>query len=278
MPLKFYGNSGAFNASVLEYAINLSSIIPKLPELPKIDGNKFLAHHDDVVAGIQEGDYLLIIAGDQIDSRAVKLSEALLGKHLLRAWNLALVEVAVFEQVTDSGTKSHLLVPHIRGTIVPIRRQVVTIEIRGDKTRVEVSPATPAATEEGWNEDKYFAKVQGVAAPLRQFSEDLRRFPNEYPNVNLAFGRGKTPTLTLRKAGRGIVSLYLDSSGSLTFYKPSFSRAFGEDLGMLYEKRLEALFPEEMKKESAFIKLQTGTMQRDLDGVLAILKEILAKS
>ncbi len=133
-------------AQILEYAINLSSIIPHLPELPKMDGGGPFLDREDVLDRIQEGDYLLIIAGDQLDSRAVKLSEALLGKHLLRAWDLALVEVAVFEHQTDSGQKAHLLVPHIRGTIIPVRRQVVKIEIQGDRTRVDVSPLTPAAS------------------------------------------------------------------------------------------------------------------------------------
>jgi hypothetical protein len=266
-------------AQVLEYAINLSSI-SRLPPIPTIDGRPFV-DEEDMRDRMREGDYLLIVAGDKLDSRAVKLSEALLGKHLLRAWDLALVEVAVFEPTADSGQKPHLLVPHIRGTIVPVRRQVVKIDIQGDRTRVEVTPATPAAIGEGWDEEKFFNEVQTsrVTSPLRQFAEELRRLPDEYPNVTLAFGRGAAPTLTLRKEGKSIVSLYLLGSVSLTFNKPSFSQALGKQWGEYYQKKLEALFPEEMrKKDWVSVKLQPNAAQHDLGELLAILKDVLTKS
>jgi hypothetical protein len=88
-------------AQVLEYAINLSSI-SRLPRIPTIDDRPFV-DEEILQDRIREGDYLLIVAGDKLDSRAVKLSEALLGKHLVRAWDLALVEVAVFEPRPGSG-------------------------------------------------------------------------------------------------------------------------------------------------------------------------------
>jgi hypothetical protein len=266
-------------AQVLEYVINLTSI-SHLPPIPTVDGRPFVGE-EDMRDRMREGDYLLIVAGDKLDSRAVKLSEALLGKHLLRAWDLALVEVAVFEPRAESGQKAHLLVPHIRGTIVPVRRQVVTIDIQGDRTRIDVTPATPAAIGEGWDEEKFFKEVQTsrVTSPLRQFAEELRRLPDEYPNITLGFGRGAAPTLTLRKEGKSIVSLYLAGSVSLTFNKPSFSHAFGKQWGEYYQKKLEALFPEEMKKKDwVSVKLRPNAAERDLGELLAILKDVLTKS
>jgi hypothetical protein len=265
-------------AQILEYAISLSSV-SHLPPIPIIDGRPF-AYEEDMRYSLQKGDYLLIVAGDRLDFRAVKLSEALLGKHLLRAWDLALVEIAVFEPLAESGQKAHLLVPHIRGTIVPVSRQIVTIDIKGDRTRIEATPGTPAAIGEGWDEGKFFKEVQPSTAPspLRKFAEELRRLPQEYPNVSLAFGRGKEATLTLRKEGKGIVSLYMNSN-SLTFNKPSFSQALGEQWGDYYERKLEVLFPEEMnKKDWVIIKLRPNSAQRDLGELLAILTDLLAKS
>jgi len=260
-------------AQVLEYAINLSSIV-QLPPIPKIDGNRPFVDPEDVRNGLQEGDYLLIIAGDQLDSRAVKLSEALLARHLLRAWDLALVEVAVFEQQTDSGQKTHLLVPHIRGTIVPVHRQVVTIDIKGDRTRVEVTPTTPVATGEKWDEERFFAKAQGVRAPLRTFAEELRRFRDELSGVTLAFGRGAAPTVTLRKEGQGIITLNLGDD-SVAFNKHAFSRALDEQRAEYYRSKLEGLFPEQMKNDWPVVKLRPKTAERDLQALSVLLKEVL---
>jgi hypothetical protein len=172
-------------------------------------------------------------------------------------------------------------VPHIRGTIVPVRRQVVKIAIEGDRTRIEVTPATPATIGAGWDEEKFFKEVESLSAtsPIRVFADELRHLPKEYPNVTLAFGRGSTPTLTLRKEGKSILSLYLTGSVSLTFNKPSFYQALGKQFGEYYQKELEALFPEEMnKKDWASVKLRPNTAQQDLEKLLASLKDVLAKS
>jgi hypothetical protein len=263
-------------AQVLEYAINLNSIT-ELP-IPTTDGGNSFVDREVVRNGLQEGDYLLVIAGDQLDSRAIKLSEAALGKHSLRAWALALVEVAVFEQQTDSGQKAYLLVPHIRGTIVPVHRQVVTIQIQGDKTRVDVTPATPAATGEKWDEERIFAKAEKLAEPLRQFANDLRRLRDDLPNVTLAPGRGASPTLTLRKGEQGILTFYLNGSGSLGFNKHVFSSVLGEEWGEYYRRKLEVLFPEEMGKDNPYVKLHPKTADRDLVALSALLQKVLTRS
>jgi hypothetical protein len=259
-------------AQILEYAINLGSI--HLPTPPKtVNGDDFIDRQSVQVRIEEEGDYLLIIAGDRLDPRAVKLSEALLGKHMLRAWELALVEIAVFEHEAEGAQKSHLLVPHVRGTIVPVRRQVVTIRREGDRTRVEVTQSTTAAA--GWDEESFFAKVKGLSASLHQFAEGLRHLREE-PNVSLAFGRGKTPSLTVQRDGQGIVTLYLDGAGFLDFNKPAFARALGKERGDHYQSRLQAMFPEEMKKDWVRVKLQPSTIGQVLDETLKLLLEVLA--
>jgi hypothetical protein len=61
---------------------------------------------------------------------------------------LALVEVAVFRPVPDDGSRRGFLVPHLRGAIIPERRQVVLIKIEGDRTRVDVKASVPVATDD----------------------------------------------------------------------------------------------------------------------------------
>lgn len=257
-------------AQILEYAINFSSI-PKLPELPK----DLRLDEQDVR---QQKDYLLIIAGDQLDHRAVKLSQDLLGQHSLCPWALALVEVAVFEQNgTSSGEKAHLLVPHIRGTVVPVERQVVKIRIKGDPTKIHVTASAPVET--GWSEERFFAKAKTIDQRLRQFAEELRKLCDEYRDeLSLSFGRGITPSVTLLRGGYGILTFQIDGSGSLTFNPPRFSDALGELQGRYYFEKLEELFPQGVKKNWASVKLHRETAKRDLDAVLGLLREVLRNS
>jgi hypothetical protein len=159
-----------------------------------------------------------------------------------------------------------------------VQRQVVTIQIQGDKTRVDVTPATPAATGEKWDEERFFSKAEGVPEPLRQFLNDLRRLRDDFSDVTLAPGRGAAPTLTLRKSGKGILTFNLDGSGSLSFNKQAFSSVLGEQWGEHYRKKLEALFPEEMERNYPTVKLRTKTTDRDLLYLSTLLQEVLAKS
>jgi hypothetical protein len=149
-------------AQVLEYAIHLpSSSVSDLPSIPKRDDGRPFVDMEKVQRKLEEGDYLLVIAGDRLESRAVKLSEALLGRHLVRPWDLALVEVAVFQRQTESGQPEHLLVPHLRGVLVADRRQVVSVEVKGDRTRLTVETIAPVAISRAkWTEEEFFAHAR----------------------------------------------------------------------------------------------------------------------
>jgi hypothetical protein len=192
-------------------------------------------------------------------------------------WALALVEVAVFEQNSTSGEKLHLLVPHIRGTVVPVQRQVVKIEIKGDPTKIDVTASAPVET--GWSEERFFAKAKAIDQTLRHFAEELRELCDEYRDeLSLSFGRGVTPSVTLLRGGHGILTFQIDGSGSLTFNPPRFSDALGEQQGSYYFKNLETLFPQAIKKNWASVKLHRETAKRDLDAVLGLLREVLTNA
>ena len=96
---------------------------------------------------------------------------------------------------------------------------------------------------------------------------------NSWP-ASLAFGRGATPTVTLRKEGLGIVTFDM-GNGSLAFNKHGFSRALGEQPAEYYRSKLESLFPQQMKKDWPAIKLRPNTAERDLGAVSALLQEVL---
>ena len=239
-------------AQLLEYAVSLpEGDFDALPPLPT-DAPAF---REAVQERIERGDFLLIVAGDLLDARAVKLSRSVLGAHLLNSWELALVEVAVFEHTGGAdGAPRHLLVPHLRGVIEPESRQVVRVVVeRGDQNRVVVqrqAPETPASAREKWTEERFYTALATAALSqaYRNFGQALTDLRAEFPGVELTFGTGKTGSATLKRNGQSLGSFYL--SGALSFYKNSPALAVGEATGRRYVDGLQRLFPDEMARMS----------------------------
>jgi hypothetical protein len=120
----------------LEYAIQMPRMkMNEFPDLPGTgDGRPFV--DPDVVQGrIEDGDYLLVIAGDKLDPRAVKLSNELLQRHMTYSWDLALVEVAVFQD--RERPTFGLLVPHIPAGVAIMDRNVFQVRVDGKRVDVE---------------------------------------------------------------------------------------------------------------------------------------------
>lgn len=58
----------------------------------------------------------------------------------------------------------------------------------------------------------------------------------------------------------------------------SRSDALGQQQGSYYLQQLEKLFPESVKENWAFVKLNRETAKRDLDAVLKLLREVLTNA
>jgi hypothetical protein len=217
-------------------------------------GGRPFVHEDDVQERLSQGDYLLIIAGDQLEPRAIKLSHALLSRHLVHPWELALVEVAVFERETESG-KEYLLVPHLPGLLVADRRQVITVEPKGIALQVTAASAVPAAVSRTpkWNEQQFFVAVEHGADELRDFTGKLQTLRKEHPEVSFEFGASKDGSLLLKKDGASLLAFYLGHGGSLSFRtkndtgEDNFVKAFGEQWGLHYRRGLEKLVNRSME-------------------------------
>jgi hypothetical protein len=261
-------------AQVLEYAMNLPSA--NFPKMPRVGGAQL--HQEDVQDKIKEP--LLIIAGDQVDPRAVKLGNEILGKHMNLDWDLALVEVSVFEQKAHSERSEYLLVPHLSGALLVEPRYVVHVHIDEKRTDVDIKEQASGAiivNRRQWNEEKFFAKAQRDArAPLLHFANGLQTLISKHPDVRFDFGRGKTPTLILRKGEESILIFRLD--GFLGFTLSALPRALGEECGAYYRKELGALFPAAMKMAWPSVKLMPNTEEHDLSALLALLQDVLTKS
>jgi len=269
-------------AQVLDYAVHLPLGSPSdLPTIPKGDGGGPFVEPETVWDKLREGDYLLIIAGDRLDSRAVKLSEALLGKHLVRAWDLALVEVAVFRREIEPGQQEHLIVPHLRGVLVAERRQVVRVEVKGDQTRVTVEPAAPVAVSRPkWTEEQFFAAAERAPTQLRDFADELRGLQRTYAGITFRFGTAKDGSLVFEKEGTSILEFLLGYGGYIRFRpkneagEDNFVKALGEKWGQYYHKRLDEIFPRSMKMSYPSADFATD----HAENVLPLLKDVLKRS
>lgn len=265
----------------LEYAINLSiSDLPK--ETPRTAQGQPFVELDDVREKIKE--LLIIIAGDQLDPRPVKLGGAVLGKHVGYGWDLALVEVAVFEQQTTSKLKQFLLVPHLVGGIAVEQRQVLLVRIDDKRTQVEVQEpkAGPVIINRAnkWDEGRFFAAAERAPAPLRDFARQLRRLPDTHADVTFDFGSSKDGSLIFRKHGTNILEFYLGSGGYIRFRplneagEDNFANAFGKQLGGRYHNGLKSLFPRGMAMNYPTVNFKADGAEK----VLALVEDTLKVS
>ena len=132
-------------AQLLEYSLTLQSLDPSEFEgiLPLgVNGLTKEDFDDKLVAG----EFLLIVAGDDLDPRAVRLAEGLLGRHLTSGWDLAMVDLNLFRSVSNS--ESVLIVPALRGAVIADMRQVVrvVVEDRKGNSVTAVTVERPSST------------------------------------------------------------------------------------------------------------------------------------
>lgn len=168
-------------AQVLDYAVSLSELDPdKLPPLPKIDGHE-VASHDDVQVHLADGDHLLIIAGDELDPRATKLSRAMLGENLTLPWDLALVEISPCQRIVGQDGPALILVPSLRSTLRQEVRQVVRVEVKdASDAKVAIERVPPGDGKNRiFTEDEFLKNVEAMGKPgsrSRQRAKSLISF------------------------------------------------------------------------------------------------------
>lgn len=152
-------------AQVLDYAFAFQNVL--LEDLPPLPGGEYTPELADIEECIAAGRFLLVIAGDAMDPRALRLSEGMLGRHLTAEWDLAMVDLNLFRPV-GSGA-GLLLVPELRGTVVAEVRQVVRVKVEGEtpKARIEVERVVtdePSGVRRGkLTFDAFLARMQSDA-------------------------------------------------------------------------------------------------------------------
>jgi hypothetical protein len=141
-------------AQICDYALALQEkAYEELPEKPIIN-NTELPTENDIRESLSLGNFLLIIAGDQIDPRALRLGTAILTGHLTSAWDLAMVDMNLFVDTTSQPPR-YLMIPELRGQLVAETRQVVRVIVQGEKPEAKIKveriiPPRPGPPEPPW--------------------------------------------------------------------------------------------------------------------------------
>lgn len=121
-------------AQVLDYALALQEA--ERDDLPRLPDSEFAPDEADLLDSLASGRFLLVIAGDALDPRAVRLSQSLLARHLTSEWDLAMIDLNAYRSTSDEDNL--LIVPELLGTVASEIRQVVRVKIEGDSTRASV--------------------------------------------------------------------------------------------------------------------------------------------
>jgi hypothetical protein len=237
-------------AQVLEYATHLPAIdFARLPHVPQTSGRP-VVDPDVVQSRVQEGDYLLVVAGDRLDARAVKLGQALLGRHLVRGWDLALVEVAVFKEEVAQPDHQFLLVPHLRGAVIAEQRQVVRVVIEGERTRVDVQPTAPVGGSRTRKQQSSAELIEKIVAAVGAGNQDrLKEFLTRSEQLGVQpKGRGTSLTLLWSPPSAShpftFGSIYEDGKVSFDYVMHYFRQnSLDEQLGGHYISAISALVP-----------------------------------
>jgi hypothetical protein len=232
-------------AQILDYAVALQETpFDRLPPIADSKAVNAPTEHD-IADALAAGSFLLIVAGDMLEPRAIRLSESILAGHLTSEWDLAMVDLNLYE---GTGEPKRLLVPELRGKLVHETRQVVRVTVEGEqpKAKIEVErlPDPSRAGERmAWTTEA-FQQALTNAAVSAEFRELVKRFitlPQHHPSMSIVFGSGKLGSVTLRRAGSSILSLFLDGRAE-TKPTPYLEKALGQLGARLYQEAVARLW------------------------------------
>lgn len=268
-------------AQTLDYLSHLDEALDKeRPAIP-IENGEPVAELDDIVEKLSQGDVLVIIASDEIDSRVAKLGRTLLARNLNQQWDLALVDVALYRSQAVPASQN-LIVSSIRGLIQSEPRHTVVVSVVGDKTRVTVDAVVDGrddstSARQRWNEKLYFDSLtsRGASPEVQKLAKDLHELGARFPgSITFNWGTGKKGTMVLKRNGGGLIEVR--ASGKLRFRPNKFARALGEKGAAEYQQGLEKLAPNAMKMGYPLVaEVEAGKIAA---AVFGVLKEAIEKA
>lgn len=121
-------------AQVLDYALSLQDTDPE--DLPDLPNSPHAPLEEDLAECLRSGRFLLIIAGDALDPRALRLSQSVLARHLTSEWDLVMIDLNVYARLGSANDL--LVVPELLGTVHAEVRQVVRVVVEGESVKARV--------------------------------------------------------------------------------------------------------------------------------------------
>jgi hypothetical protein len=242
-------------AQALDYLLALKTIDPDdLPTLPTATGMARAPTMDDVERHLADGDFLLVVAGDRIDSRVARLSRGILGDNLVHPWDLALVEIALFER-TAGGAGERLLVPSLVGVVEHQTRHVVRVRVDEDTTKTHVTVETVRMAGEGggrrrWTREEFLQELdkRPLAPEFKELARGLITLIDESNGEwRPSWGTGQSGSVTAKRENGGIIEIHL--TGNIGFRPRKFRTALGDQGAMEYENELRRMFPRAAEME-----------------------------
>lgn len=235
-------------AQALDYLAHLpGQFEDSMPEIPE-ENEEPVAEADDIREAVSQGDVLVIIASDEVDTRVAKLSRNLLSDHLVKQWDLALVDLALYRP-REGASGQCFIVPHVRNFVAAERRQVVRVIVQGESptARVEVERVDVDGVASGrqrWDENRFFESLGRDAPPaIYELAIKLRELASRFPeSVTLTWGTGRVlGSMVLKRNGSGLIEVY--GSGEVRFRISKFVSAFGQDGAREYGDALDQIVP-----------------------------------
>ena len=234
-------------AQILDYAVALQETrldFDRLPPLSAMNAENPPTQHD-VNDALAAGDFLLIVAGDTLEPRAIRLGEAILAGHMTAEWDLAMVDLNLYEGGPERG---RLLVPELRGQLIHETRQVVRVKVEGEqpKAKIEVERLPdPSRTSERtpWTSEAFSKSLASapVSPKFRDLMARLVEIAQRYTGCSIKYGTGKLGSITLKRAEGSVVSFFLDGTAE-TKPRKYLDDALGQSAAQLYVTAVERLW------------------------------------
>jgi hypothetical protein len=275
-------------AQILDYSVHLTEMSPKLlPDLPKDEKGDHIIGYDEMAQHLADGDFLLIVTGDELDERAVRLSETLLGDHQINPWDLALIDLSLYQTEEPNDKKGYLIVPTLRQSYISTPRHVVRVIVEGKspKTKVEIERFSEISAQnrkqrsgrQSWNIDKFFARLKDEDSTERwkKFGEQLYLLSDKFPSIQISFGTGKKGSITLKRNGNGIIEFY--TRDIIRFRPKRFKLALGAEFGQHYKDELKKLFPEQFSNLN-YPYVRELQVLPNIDAILDLISDVVSKA
>jgi hypothetical protein len=204
-------------AQVLDYSLNLEEKIDvdALVEiLPKQHSDWLEENRDRIESTLHLGDYLLLICGDRIQERLIRLVDRFVKRadaNPLKLTELCLVSMAIY----SDGT-THLLIPNLVSAVIGAQRTLtIRVEVRDSAGRLVEAPVGLVAEDQ--IEDSGSRRPRGERRTETEFFKDYWTSygDNAIANCQIvleALERSGIPGLRQAHADSGRPTIYLDET------------------------------------------------------------------